>query len=47
MKDINLPITQTFSLTIDTHNIDMSNATLLKCLSNTEIDIYDTCIYLH
>ena len=29
MKDINLPITQTFSLTIDTHNIDMSNATEL------------------
>ena len=26
MKDIELPITQTFSLTIDTHNIDMSNA---------------------
>ena len=26
MKDIELPINQTFSLTIDTHNIDMSNA---------------------
>jgi hypothetical protein len=26
MKDIELPITQTFSLTIDTHNLDMSNA---------------------
>ncbi|MDH5387158.1 MAG: hypothetical protein OEY06_01770 [Gammaproteobacteria bacterium] len=26
MKDIELPITQTFSLTIDTHNVDMSNA---------------------
>lgn len=26
MKDIELPITQTFSITIDAHNIDMSNA---------------------
>lgn len=26
MRDINLPITQTFSLTIDTHNIDLSKA---------------------
>jgi hypothetical protein len=26
MKDIELPITQTFSLTIDTHNINMSNS---------------------
>ncbi len=26
MKDIELPITQTFSITIDTHNVDMSNA---------------------
>ena len=26
MKDIELPITQTYSLTIDAHNIDMSNA---------------------
>ena len=26
MKEINLPITQTFSITIDTHNIDMSKA---------------------
>lgn len=30
MKDIELPITQTFSLTIDTHNIDMSNAVEMK-----------------
>lgn len=30
MKDIDLPITQTFSLTVDTHNIDMSNATELE-----------------
>ena len=26
MKEINLPINQTFSLTIDTHKLDMSNA---------------------
>ena len=26
MKDIDLPITQTFSITIDTHNMDVSNA---------------------
>lgn len=26
MREISLPITQTFSITIDTHNIDMSKA---------------------
>lgn len=30
MKDIELPITQTFSLTIDTHNFDMSSAIQLE-----------------